>query len=88
MTDDLRKRALALYHGPFRYDPNGGGFIWDDGGRDGVEMVADVRADHDGAAARARGWGRISYMEDAAALQDAAGELIAEALSEYWERHR
>lgn len=94
MTDEMRKRALALYRGPFKFDPHGGGYIWDEGAKGGREMVADraggVSA-HDkegvGAAARVRGWGRIGYMKDAAALHDAAGELIAEALTEYWERH-
>lgn len=92
MTYDLRNRALALYSGPFRFDPHGG-YIWAEGGGEGVEMVADraggvnAPAADPAAVTRVRGWGRIGYMEDAAALHDAAGELIAEALTEYWERH-
>lgn len=90
MTNELRQRALRLYRRPFRFD---GGYVWDAAG----EMVADDRVADSAelqipmsslALARVRGWGRISYLPNAPELQDAVGELIALALTEYWERHK
>jgi len=72
---ELRKTALALYEPPFKLDH---GYIFDSHG----EMVAD-QVDPI-AIARIRGWGRISYMDDAENLQDMVGTLIVEALSEKW----
>lgn len=74
--DRHKGKALKLYKPPLRYDF---GYIWDSNN----EMVAD-----DGGMARVRGWGRISYMNDGEALQDKVGELIAEALTEYWNKHK
>jgi hypothetical protein len=34
---------------------------------------------------RVRGWGRMSYLADPEALQDAAGDLVAEAMTKFWE---
>lgn len=78
---DLHARAIALYTPPFRFDF---GYIWDAKG----QMVADNRVpdEPEGAALRVRGWGRISYMEDPEALQDEVGNIIAAAMTEYWER--
>lgn len=79
---DLRRRAFELYRGPFRYDH---GYIWD---KDG-EMVADdhvEQAEKDIPALRIRGWGRMKYFADSAALQDAVGVLMAEAMTAYWKR--
>ena len=79
---DITSRALALYKPPFRFDKYG--YIWDADNN----MVADnhIEKEADGATLRVRGWGRISYMEDSAQLQDEAGRMIAQALTEYWER--
>ena len=75
--DPLLQDVLELYTPPFKYVR---GYIHDSKGL----MVSD----DDGAAAniihRVRGWGRLSYMADAAKLQDKAGHMIAEALTEYW----
>lgn len=71
---DLRDKALALYKPPFRFIH---GYIYDADSN----MVAD-----DGGILRVRGWGRISYMDDAAALQDEVGSLIADALTDFWNR--
>jgi len=62
-------------------------------------MVADDRKDHQdiqntqentflrrNEMARLRGWGRIQYLPDPEKLHDAVGEIIAEALTEYWTR--
>lgn len=80
VTDDLFTAALTLYTPPFRYHA---GYIWD---ATGNSMVADL-PDSIGFEARlmrVRGWGRISYRQDPEQLQDKVGELIAEALTEYW----
>lgn len=85
MSDDIRRRALDLYKAPFKYDH---GYIWDANG----EMVADDRVPMDDTenpqrsiAVRIRGWGRIGYLPEPEKLQDAVGELIAQALTKFWE---
>ena len=74
----LCRDALALYLPPFRFDH---GYIFDSNHR----MVADNEGQD--VALRVRGWGRISHMPTPESLQDKVGELIAEALTEYWTRH-
>lgn len=81
--DGIRARALALYQAPFRYDKMGG-YIWDSAN----EMVADKAGLGAVQVARIRGWGRIGYMEDPDKLQDAVGELIAEALTKLWQEQK
>lgn len=85
MSNDLKAQALALYSPPFKFEK---GYVWDSKGH----MVAD---DHQGqfnpSALRVRGWGRIVNLKghevrELEALQDAVGELIAKALTEFWER--
>ena len=71
--------AMKLYAPPFRFDR---GYIWDSRNN----MVADDDAQD--VALRIRGWGRISYLPDAEALQDKVGELIAQAMTEFWVRGR
>lgn len=91
-----RTRALALYTPPFKYEC---GYIWDarremvaDGaGRGLVDLlVLSAPTDEETATLRVRGWGRIQHigssMDDAANLQDTVGGLIAEALTQYWQR--
>ncbi|MBG6287713.1 hypothetical protein I5I61_09680 [Pseudomonas nitroreducens] len=78
---ELRKRALALYTPPFVYDKRGG-YIWDMK----QNMVADNHVDGD-QVLRVRGWGRIVYMENPEELQDEFGAMLAEALTEYVDRH-
>lgn len=79
MAEDLQTRAWKLYRPPFRYEH---GYIFDregntvaDGGEGGNTALGVVRV---------RGWGRIGYMPDAEELQDAVGDLIAKALTIYW----
>lgn len=82
----LQKAAMALYAPPFRYDQ---GWILDSGDK----LVADqdtVGSLSGLIAARIRGWGRLKYIQGEHSpeeLQDAAGEHVARALTEYWGRH-
>lgn len=76
---DLRNKSIGLYTPPFRFEH---GYIWDAKG----QMVADNHVDGEDAALRIRGWGRISYMENPEALQDEVGNVIALAMTEFWER--
>lgn len=83
MSNEIRDRARKLFRAPFKYE---GGYIWDDDG----EMLADKRGEASGSGAtlRVRGWGRLGHIAkspgEAAALQDAYGELIAEALTAHF----
>lgn len=83
MSTVTTAQALSIYTPPFRYDEYG--YIWDANNH----MVADnhIEKDSDGAALRVRGWGRISYMKNPEAIQDALGELMAKALTEFWVRN-
>ncbi|MCP2005281.1 UNVERIFIED_ORG: hypothetical protein J2Y78_003821 [Buttiauxella agrestis ATCC 33320] len=76
---ELTVKALALYKPPFKFMY---GYIHDGDGR----VVADNNVGADNQVLRVRGWGRISYMENAEALQDEVGEVIAFALTEYWQK--
>ncbi len=78
---DLRNKSIGLYTPPFRFEH---GYIWDAKG----QMVADNHVDGEDAALRIRGWGRISYMENPEALQDEVGNVIALAMTEFWERSK
>ena len=86
MTDSLKSRALALYEAPFTFK---GGYVFDAAHRmvsdDGPIAAEDKEL---GAVQRVRGWGRIGYMAEAEALQDTMGEIMAEALNDYWAKHR
>ncbi|WP_429497091.1 hypothetical protein ACQUFY_04560 [Robbsia andropogonis] len=77
MSDELKKAALDLYRPPFVRKH---GYIFDSAG----QMVADDAGAN--ATLRVRGWGRIGYLPNAEGLQDQVGDLIALALTEYWER--
>jgi hypothetical protein len=76
---DVRDRVLKLYRSPFRHEM---GYVWDADG----EMVADDKTEGN-SVVNVRGWGRIRYMPDSPGLHDAVGEVIAEALTEYWRKH-
>ena len=78
-STDLRNKSIGLYIPPFRFEH---GYIWDAKG----QMVADNLVNGEDAALRVRGWGRISYMENPEALQDEVGNVIALAMTEFWER--
>ncbi|MBZ7331007.1 hypothetical protein FMJ13_03695 [Klebsiella michiganensis] len=80
-STDLRNKSIGLYTPPFRFEH---GYIWDTKG----QMVADNHVDGEDAALRVRGWGRISYMENPEALQDEVGNVIALAMTEFWERRK
>ena len=75
-----RAAAMAIYTAPFTYEH---GYIFDakrhmvadNGG------IGDERSVEGAVAARVRGWGRIGYMPNAAALQDEVGQMMADALN-------
>jgi len=71
----MKERALKLYRPPFRFER---GYIFDDEG----QMVADDAGE---SVTRVRGWGRIGKITNAEELQDTVGEMIAEAMTEYWQ---
>lgn len=75
----MKDKAKELYTPPFRFEY---GYIFDANG----SMVADNKTDGEDSALRVRGWGRIQYQENPEQLQDAVGELIAEALTEFWSK--
>jgi hypothetical protein len=76
---ELFEKALGLYTPPFRHVS---GYIYDAKHR----MVSDAGGATE-MIQRVRGWGRIQYLMDAdpELLQDAVGELVARALTQYWE---
>jgi len=74
-------KAMGLYRPPFRFEH---GYILDADGH----MMSDNEGEGQDVIQRVRGWGRIGSMDDAEALQDAVGEVIAQALTEYWQRHK
>lgn len=80
-STDLRNKSIGLYTPPFRFEH---GYIWDAKG----QMVADNHVDGEDAVLRVRGWGRICYMENPEALQDEVGNVIALAMTEFWERRK
>jgi len=82
MSEELKKAALGLYQPPFRFQH---GYIFDSAGN----MFADqgpLTETENMLALQVRGWGRIQYIKEhnPAELQDAVGEIIAKALTEYW----
>ena len=76
--NDLLSTAIDLYTPPFNYQC---GYIFDANHK----MVAD---DAGAYITRVRGWGMIGRMENAEDVQDTVGELIAKALTEYWEKYK
>lgn len=76
--NELRSQALSICKPPFEYKR---GYIFDANGN----TVADNPMEE--GALRLRGWGRISHMENPEQLQDEIGEIIADAMSEYWSKH-
>lgn len=83
-----RKAAMAIYTPPFKYLH---GFIYDSQNymvSDGNLLGEPNESVKGAVASRVRGWGRIGYMPDAAALQDEVGQMMADALTQYYEREQ
>jgi len=81
--DELTRRALALYKPPFNFNY---GYIFD-GDHNTVADSGGMDELKNMIISRVRGWGRICYMDEPEKLQDKVGELVAVALTEYWERN-
>ena len=78
-STEMEGKALAIYKAPFTCHE---GYIFDADG----EMVVD-NGGNEQTMAQVRGWGRITYMENPEKLQDAVGDIIAKALTLYWDLH-
>jgi hypothetical protein len=74
-----KQKAIEILSPPFNYHM---GYIWD-GAKD-QNMVSDEGDCEIGTIARLRGWGRLGKIEDGSEIQDAIGEIIAEALNQYF----
>lgn len=81
MTDTPKQKAIALLKPPFKMVC---GYIYDSA--DDQNMVADDGDCEIGTIARLRGWGRLGSLPDGSEIQDAIGEVIVQALNEYFER--
>lgn len=88
MSDQtIFQRALDLYTPPFNF--NRYGYLNDSKS----QMVADnhvedsVEETGKEAMLRVRGWGRISYLPEPEKLQDQIGEILGQALTEFWLKH-
>jgi hypothetical protein len=79
LTDE-RKEAMKIYTPPFKHYR---GYIHDAEGH----MVSDDDEVKRTVAHRVRGWGRISYLPNAEAIQDEIGVMMADALNEYYVAH-
>lgn len=78
LDEAIRQVALDYLKPPFKFNR---GYIFDAEGH----MVADD-GDWKNHVVRIRGWGAISYLESPEQLQDMIGTLVAEALTEFWQR--
>jgi len=79
---ELKQRAFDLYKPPFKFLH---GYIFDSSG-ERVSDDGDIDVKKEMIAARVRGWGRIGYLPTPEQLQDQVGQMIADALTEYWNR--
>ena len=68
---------LNIYEAPFSHHC---GYIHDANGK----MVADDSGGDIHGIVQVRGWGHLSKLDDAEEVQDEIGEMIAEALTQYW----
>jgi len=76
------QKILELYKGPFVYNM---GYIYDANG----QMLADNAGENIPGIVQVRGWGYLtggaaSWKDGAEEIQDELGEMIAEALTQYW----
>lgn len=81
MAETPKQKAIGLLKPPFKFD---NGYIFD--GSKARNMVCDEGECELGTIARLRGWGRLGNLPDGGEIQDAVGEVIAEALNQYFER--
>ena len=80
-----KEQILNLYKAPFSHHY---GYINDADGK----VVSDDSGEDFVGIARVRGWGGLisspDTRENAEDIQDEIGDIIAEALTEYWERNK
>jgi hypothetical protein len=78
-TSAVLDAALNLYEPPFNYHCT---YIFDAKHR--MVMNVDELKESE---LILRGWGRIQYEHNPKELHDAVGQHVANALTEYWEKH-
>lgn len=82
------EEVLGLYKPPFYHTL---GYIFDADNNmvsdDNDTLHRELSAGNSFATQRVRGWGRLSYLENPEQKQDKMGEIIAKALTEYWEKN-
>lgn len=81
-TKTAKQKAMELLKPPFSFHA---GYIFDSA--KSQNTVADEGDCELGTLARLRGWGRLGYLPDGAEIQDAIGEILAEALNDFFEKH-
>lgn len=79
--DRLKQKAIAILQPPFKLKR---GFIYDSS--EDQNMVCDSGDCEIGTIARIRGWGRLSKLPEGSEIQDAIGEIIVEALNDYFNK--
>lgn len=79
--------AMKLYEPPFTFVH---GYIYDNANHV-VSDNGDIGQMEKAVISRIRGWGRLQYLKDGEftpeQLQDAVGEIVVEALNDYWAKH-
>jgi len=78
-STEVEGKVLALYKSPFRREFR---YILDAND----ELIIDDSGDQ-AAMTHVHDWGRISQTEASEELQNAVGDLIAKALTLYWDLH-
>lgn len=75
----LKDQAMAAFKAPFRHIR---GYIWDSASQ---MVLDDCVEDAAVPTMRVRGWGYLQKLPDGDKVQDHMGEVVADALTLYWE---
>lgn len=79
------KLALNIYTPPFRHES---GYIFDSNSKVVADSADGGMESENFIALRVRGWGHIQHIPKPEVMQDLIGDLIANAMTEYWVRHQ
>ncbi len=87
-SDVTEKEAMELYKPPFKHMH---GYIFDADNNmvadDNDTLHRELSEGNKFAIQRVRGWGRLGYLENPGQKQDKIGDIIAKALTEYWDNN-